>query len=61
MGIIATWLVGFPTFIFGVPYPLPLRGYILVDVSTIPTTLTSGEQGTTSTQGRNVRLALSWS
>jgi len=37
------YLVGsVPTFIFGVPYLLPSRGYIPIDVSALPTPSMSG-------------------
>jgi len=48
-GIMATWLACVLVFFYGVPYPLPLRGYISFDVSVIPTPSMSGAQGTTST------------
>jgi len=61
MGIVGTWLVGVPYFDVSVSYTLPLRGYIPVDVSALPTPLTSWENGITSTQGRCVRPGLSHS
>lgn len=59
MGIISTWLVGVPNYVFGCYYPIPLRGYIPMDVTIIPTPLASGAHGTMSTQGRHVRPILS--
>lgn len=48
MGVVATWLVSVLAFATGIPYPLSLRGYILVDMSVHPTPSTSGERGITS-------------
>lgn len=40
--IINTWLVGVPTYVPNVDYPIPPLGYIPLDISTLPIAIANG-------------------
>lgn len=59
MSIVATWLGSVPSYIASIEYPLPLRGYVPMDVYILAVAIANGTQGTSSTQGRQAIPTLS--